>query len=328
MAERVLVTGCAGFLGSHLTESLLRDGVEVLGVDCFTPYYPRAIKERNLAVALEEPRFTFRELDLSADPLDDILDGVSTVYHLAAQPGVRLSFGSFDTYLRHNLQATQRLLERAVDRPLRSFTYASSSSVYGATETFPTPETAERRPVSPYGITKLATEELANTYCRTNGVHAVGLRYFTAYGPRQRPDMAMTRFLGRALRGQRLPIFGDGLQLRDFTYVADVVNGTRLAAEHGHAGVAYNIGGGNTTNLLEVVELLRELLGKPIELEHLPAGRGDARHTHADGALAREHLGFEPATALRDGLAAQLEWLRSEVASPELAEASGVGCGR
>jgi nucleoside-diphosphate-sugar epimerase len=317
---RVLVTGCAGFLGSHLTESLLADGAEVVGLDCFTPYYPRVIKEGNMAPFRDHPAFSFHELDLSADALEGSLEGVTTIYHLAAQPGVRLSFASFDEYLRHNLHATQRLLETSVDRALDAFVYASSSSVYGATRTFPTPESAERMPVSPYGITKLATEELAKTYGRNNGIHTVGLRYFTAYGPRQRPDMAMTRFVTRALRGEPLPVFGDGLQLRDFTYVGDVVAGTRLAAAHGHAGLAYNIGGGNTTNVLEVVELLEDLLGAPVPVEHMPASRGDARHTHADGARAAEHLGFEPSTSLREGLAAQLDWLRG-ASSPELVEA-------
>ena len=324
---RVLVTGCAGFLGSHLTESLLDDGHEVVGVDCFTPYYPRALKERNTAGFRDHAHFSLRELDLSADPLDGLLDGVSTVYHLAAQPGVRLSFGSFDEYLRHNLHATQRLLEASVGQPLDAFAYASSSSVYGATTTFPTPESAERLPVSPYGITKLATEELAKTYGRNSGIHTVGLRYFTAYGPRQRPDMAMTRFLTRALLGERLPLFGDGLQLRDFTYVADVVTGTRLAAERGHAGLSYNIGGGQTTSMLDVVALLGELLGEPVPVDHLPASRGDARHTHADASMAREHLGFAPATTVREGLSAQLEWLRGEIDTPELVEACGVGVG-
>jgi nucleoside-diphosphate-sugar epimerase len=319
------VTGCAGFLGSHLAESLLSDGIEVVGVDCFTPYYPRPIKERNMAAFRDRPRFSFREVDLSSDPLDGLLEGVGTVYHLAAQPGVRLSFGHFDEYLRHNLHATQRLLEASVDVELDAFVYASSSSVYGATRTFPTPESAERLPVSPYGITKLATEELARTYERNNGVPTVGLRYFTAYGPRQRPDMAMTRFLTRALHGAPLPVFGDGLQLRDFTYVGDVVVGTRRAAAHGRAGLAYNIGGGHTTNVLEVVELLEDLFGRPVAVDHLPASRGDARQTHADGALAAEHLGFVPATSLRDGLVAQLEWLRAEASRPELVEAVGVG---
>jgi nucleoside-diphosphate-sugar epimerase len=317
MAQRVLVTGCAGFLGSHLCEALLAEGHDVVGVDSFTPYYSRDVKERNGARLLEDASFTLHELDLSSDDLDGLLDGISSVYHLAAQPGVRLSFGHFGEYLRHNLHATQRLLEEAVDRPLGAFVYASSSSVYGDTDVFPTPETAERRPVSPYGVTKLAMEELAGTYVRNSGVPAVGLRYFTAYGPRQRPDMAMTRFITRALKGEPLPIFGDGLQLRDYTYVGDVVAGTMAAAENGRPGTAYNIGGGLTTNVLEVVKILERILGRPIAVDHRPPSRGDARNTHADPALAAEHLGFAPATSLEEGLAAQTEWAQSELnASP------------
>jgi UDP-glucose 4-epimerase len=313
MAQRVLVTGCAGFLGSHLCEALLVEGHDVVGVDSFTPYYPRDVKERNARRLLEDPSFTLHELDLSSDALDGLLDGISSVYHLAAQPGVRLSFAHFDAYLRHNLHATQRVFEEAVDRPLDAFVYASSSSVYGDTNVFPTPETAERRPVSPYGVTKLAMEELAGTYVRNAGVPAVGLRYFTAYGPRQRPDMAMTRFITRALEGEPLPIFGDGLQLRDYTYVGDVVAGTIAAAEHGRPGSAYNIGGGLTTNVLEVVKILEGILDRPIAVDHRPAIRGDARNTHADPTLAAEHLGFAPATSLEEGLAAQTEWAQTEL---------------
>lgn len=311
--ERVLVTGCAGFLGSHLSERLVDTGREVVGIDCFTDYYARAIKERNLERLNEEPRFTLRELDLSADDLDGPLEGVDVVIHLAAQAGVRGSFGEgFEVYLRNNVRATQRLLEEAAHRPISSFTYASSSSVYGDAEAYPTTEATERRPVSPYGMTKVSTEELAGVYHRCFGVPVVGLRYFTAYGPRQRPDMAFTRFFTRALAGEALPIIGDGRQVRDFTYVDDVVAGTIAAAERGRAGSVYNIGGGAPVELGEAVGLIQDLVGRPVPIERRPSQVGEARRTTCDGDLARREIDFTPQTDLKTGLAAQLEWVVSD----------------
>ena len=306
---RALVTGCAGFIGSHLCERLLADGYEVLGVDCFTSYYEREAKERNLTAFLHEPRFEFRPVDLSEGNLDGLLHEVDTVFHLAGQPGVRLSFGeSFATYLRHNLLATQRLLEEAVRSPVASFVYASSSSVYGDAPVFPCDELAERRPVSPYGMTKLATEELAAVYRRDFDVPTVGLRYFTVFGPRQRPDMAFSRFLRLALAGEPLPIYGDGSQIRDFTYVGDIVNGTIAAALNGAPGSVYNLGGGNPVPLRDAVSLIGDLVGRPIALERRSGMLGDARRTGCDGRRAKLELGFEAATPLGVGLAAQLEW--------------------
>lgn len=307
-SARVLVTGCAGFLGSHLCEHLVEDGYDVLGIDSFTDFYSRALKERNMERVLDEPGFTLRECDLSVDPLDGILEGISIVFHLAAQPGVRGSFGTgFGHYVRHNIQATQALLEESVRHPVDCFVYASSSSVYGDTTTYPTDEQGELRPVSPYGVTKVATEDIAKLYHRTSGVPAIGLRYFTAYGPRQRPDMAFSRFITRALAGQPLLVNGDGRQIRDFTYVDDVVAGT-MAAVRGEPGSLYNIGGGNATAVLDVIGVLEELLERPIAIEHRPNQRGDARQTCADGTMAAQVLGFSPGTGLAEGLAKQVEW--------------------
>jgi nucleoside-diphosphate-sugar epimerase len=311
--SRVLVTGAAGFLGSQLSERLVADGHTVLGIDCFTDFYARRLKESNLEQLHDSGRFELFDLDLATDPIDDVLADVEVVYHLAAQAGVRGSFGEgFDHYVHNNVQATQRLLEAAVRNPVDALVYASSSAVYGNAETYPTPETAERRPVSPYGMTKCSTEDLAGVYHRNHGLPVVGLRYFTAYGPRQRPDMAFSRFLDAALDGRPLTILGDGQQIRDFTFVDDVVEGTIAAAAHGSAGGVYNIGGGTPTSLMGVISMLEELLERQIEVEHVPSARGDARQTCSDPSRARDELGFSPAVELADGLALQLEWTLEE----------------
>ncbi len=222
---------------------------------------------------------------------------------------MRGSFGDgFQVYLRNNVQGTQRLLESAVRSPVDSFVYASSSSVYGNAESHPTLETAVRTPVSPYGMTKCATEELAGVYGRNHNLHVVGLRYFTVYGPRQRPDMAFSRFVAAGLAGEPITVLGDGLQVRDFTYVDDVVEGTLLAAEHGTAGAVYNIGGGTPVTLLDAIHLIEEKIGRPIAIEYGPSARGDARQTGADTTLARKELGFSPSVSLEEGLARQVEW--------------------
>jgi nucleoside-diphosphate-sugar epimerase len=308
MHKRALVTGCAGFLGSHLCERLIDDGHEVVGVDSFTDFYARSLKERNLERLMDEPAFTLRELDL-AESVEGLLEGVSVVYHLAAQPGVRGSFGSgFQHYVRDNILATQVLLEEAINNPLERFVYASSSSVYGDTTVYPTTESAERRPVSPYGMTKVSTEEIAGVYERNHGIPVVGLRFFTAYGPRQRPDMAFSRFIARALNGEPLQVNSDGRQIRDFTYVDDIVDGTIAAAAGAVNGSVYNIGGGHAIALIDIVGVLEELLERPLEVEFRPSQRGDARQTCADGSKAARELGFTPMTGLAEGLARQLEW--------------------
>ncbi len=323
-----LVTGCAGFLGSHLAEALLARGRRVVGVDCFTDYYPRRLKEANVARMRGAPQFRFVEADLAAGAVEPLLEGVDVVFHLAAQPGVRHSFGAgFGAYLRHNVDATRRLLEAASTRPLKAFVYASSSSVYGDQERYPCREDAPLRPVSPYGATKVIAEQLAGAFWRSAGVPVVGLRYFTVYGPRQRPDMAFSRFLENALAGRGLSVFGDGRHVREFTYVDDVVDATIASAELGERGSVYNVGGGAPTALIDAIALLGDLLDRSLEVEHGKAGAGDPRRTEADITRATRDLGYRPATPLRHGLAAQIEYLRAGGAAARI-EPHLAGTGR
>ncbi|HEV2814539.1 MAG TPA: NAD-dependent epimerase/dehydratase family protein [Solirubrobacteraceae bacterium] len=308
-AGRALVTGCAGFIGSHLCEQLIADRYEVVGVDNFTPYYDRAIKESNLRALRQSSAFRLHEVDLAEAPLRGLLEGIDVVFHLAGQAGVRCSFGEqFDDYLRNNVQATQRLLDAAAETDVRRFVYASSSSVYGDQVAYPTNEEAPRLPVSPYGITKMATEDLAAVYERTRGVPGIGLRYFTAYGPRQRPDMAFSRFVDRALAGEPLPVFGDGRQIRDFTFVRDIVRGTIAAGEFGQVGRVYNVGGGHPVQLRDVITVLGELVGRQLDIDWRPTQIGEATRTSADCRLAERELAFAADTPLRVGLAAQVRW--------------------
>jgi nucleoside-diphosphate-sugar epimerase len=322
--RRALVTGAAGFLGSHLSEHLLDDGWEVVGVDCFTDYYPRARKEANLTRLRDEEDFDLLELDLASDPVTGLVDGVDAVFHLAAQAGVRGSFGAtFADYVHNNVSATQRLLEETVRAQTGTFVYASSSSVYGDAEALPTSETAARRPVSPYGMTKVATEELAGVYSRTHGLRTVGLRYFTAYGPRQRPDMAFSKFIAAALDGRPITILGDGMQIRDFTYVDDVVRATAASAGVQTPGAhVFNVGGGSPVPLVHVLNLLERIVERPLALDHRDRQVGDARHTAADTRLAAAALGFAPTTSLEEGLRAQVEYVAGERGATRLAVAA------
>jgi UDP-glucuronate 4-epimerase len=317
--RRALVTGCAGFLGSHLSEHLLAAGSEVIGADRFSDYYDPMIKAGNITELRDHSGFELRELDLASDPLDELLEGVDVVFHLAARAGVRGSFGAtFAEYLADNVLATQRLLEAAVGRELKSFVYASSSSIYGHASR-PVAETAPPRPVSAYGATKAAVEEMAALYHRTAGLPVVGLRYFTVYGPRQRPDMAFSRFIAHTLQRDPIPVYGDGSQMRDFTFVEDVIAATLAAGALGRPGQVYNIGGGSPTRLLDAISLLQELMEIPIATHHVPAIRGDARHTNCDGARALVDLGFKPSWDLRCGLARQVEWALAPPPTPTLA---------
>jgi len=310
VAERTLVTGVAGFIGSHLAEALLARGDEVVGVDLFTDYYDPALKQANVAPLLDHARFRLVRGDLNALELDPLLEGVSTVYHQAAQAGVRASWGrEFTTYTRQNVDATQRLLESCRRRPLRKFVYASSSSVYGETAELPMREDARLAPHSPYGVTKLAGEYLAKLYHRNFGIPTVSLRYFTVYGPRQRPDMAFRKFIGALLARQPVVIYGDGLQTRDFTFIADAVAANLAAAERGRAGATYNIGGGARVTVKECLDLLVRLVGQgTVRME----GRqdGDVTHTYADTTLAQRELEFTPRVPLAQGLERQVAWQR------------------
>ncbi|MGI5527814.1 NAD-dependent epimerase/dehydratase family protein [Streptomyces syringium] len=299
---RALVTGAAGFIGSHLCAHLLAAGDTVVGVDSFTDVYDPALKERNLRTLTPRPGFTFHRADLLTADLGPLLDGADTVYHLAGQPGVRPSWGAeFPVYTARNVLATQALLETVRTRPVGKFVYASSSSVYGDAPT-PTPETACPRPVSPYGITKLAGEHLCELYRTAYGLPTVSLRLFTVYGPRQRPDMAFARLLDAARGGAPFPLYGDGEQTRDFTYVLDAVTAMRDAARSPFTGVA-NLGGGSPVSMKQAVAAVEDLVG-PVEVVSRPAGPGDARHTGADITLARRAFGFHPRTALHDGISA------------------------
>lgn len=307
---RCLVTGVAGFLGSTLAERLVRDGNEVRGVDCFTDYYARVDKERNLETLRRSAAFELREEDLSTTDVRALVRDVEVVFHQAAQAGVRASWGeSFESYTRHNILATQRLLEAVKGSGVRRLVYASSSSVYGDTTDLPMRESSRPRPFSPYGVTKLAAEHLAELYRHNFGVSTVSLRYFTVYGPRQRPDMAFRRFIEAMLSGRPLPVFGDGAQTRDFTFVDDIVEANLLATREGVEGV-YNIGGGSRVTLQEVLEELAHIVGVPLAIERALTQAGDVRHTEADTTLARERLGYAPKVALRQGLERQVAWMR------------------
>lgn len=299
---RTVVTGVAGFVGSHLCRHLLEQGDEVVGIDAMTDFYDVALKEANLAPLTAWDSFTLHRVDLLDAPLRPLLDGAEVVFHLACQPGVRPSWGSeFAIYAQRNILATQRLLEVLRDVPVRKIVFSSSSSVYGDAESYPTVETMRPAPVSPYGVTKLAAEHLCELYRANFGTPTASLRLFTVYGPGQRPDMAFSRLIGAALGGSPFPLFGDGRQTRDFTYVGDVAEAMRAAALSSWTGVA-NIGGGSRTSLAEVIGMVGSLVGRAVETAPLPAQPGDVRDTAADTALARHAFGYAPAIPLAEGI--------------------------
>ncbi len=337
---RVFVTGAAGFIGSWVAETLLRRGHEVLGVDCFVDFYPRELKEWNLKRLGEWSSFSFVEADLAevaGERLTAWLWDYPLVVHEAAQAGVRTSWGSqFSAYLRHNVLATQRLLEAAKEAGVRRFVYASSSSVYGQTKDFPLREESLPLPVSPYGVTKLAGEHLCRLYYLEHGLPTVSLRYFTVYGPRQRPDMAFHRLIRSALLGEPFPLYGDGNQTRHFTYVADVVRATLSALFldlEGHPpflGEAVNVGGGSLASLRDAVSLVEEITGRKVHLEFREPEKGDVRRTEADLSRARQWLGYAPRVSLREGLAVQVKWMKEilrEASGGPIKTGGGEGCG-
>lgn len=307
---KVLVTGAAGFIGSHLVESLLRDGHDVVGLDAFVDYYPRPAKERNLAWARDHPSFRLIEGALQELDLGPVLDGVSQVFHLAAQAGVRASWGrDFAAYTDHNVLGTQRLLEAALTNGRPRIVYASSSSVYGDTPELPLREDGPCHPVSPYGVTKLAAEHLCTLYARNHGLPAVSLRYFTVYGPRQRPDMAFHRFLKACRDDEVIAVYGDGEQTRDFTFVDDIVRATRAAADSGRPGQAYNVGGGERVTLNDVLTRIEAVTGRRLKVRREAKQMGDMRDTFADTTAARHDLGFRSTVALDEGLAREWAWI-------------------
>lgn len=319
-ARRVLVTGCAGFLGSTLTDALLAAGHDVVGVDLFSDYYDPALKRENLRGAVARSEFRLVDGDLNDLDLIELLGDREYCFHFAAQAGVRASWGAeFDVYLQANIRATQRLLEAlvAVRRgggPFVRLVNSSSSSVYGNQEIYPLREDVDKRPFSPYGVSKLAAEQLCVLYADNFGVPSSSLRYFTVYGPRQRPDMAFRKFLEAARQGRPWIVYGDGAQTRDFTYVTDAVRANLLAADDPSACGVYNIGGGARIALTEALELLRACalrhgVARSIEIRHEDRVEGDVRHTYADGTRARDAIGFEPRVALAEGLDAEAAWV-------------------
>lgn len=314
-APAALVTGAAGFIGSHLAERLLRDGRRVVGVDCFSDYYPPTVKRATAEGLRLHEGFDLREIDLASAPaevLSALLDDVDVVFHLAGQPGVRRSWSEgFDSYVEHNVVATQRLLEACRQQPLRRFVYASSSSVYGQASSYPTYETDLPRPHSPYGVTKLAGEHLCSVYAANERIPTVSLRYFTVYGPRQRPDMAIHRLIEAALGGTPFPLYGTGEQVRDFTFVSDVVEANVLASTAGvEPGSVMNIAGGSIVSLAELLATVGELAGRPVEVAHRPKQAGDVDRTSGSIDSAQALLEWKPSVALEDGLGLQLGWHR------------------
>jgi nucleoside-diphosphate-sugar epimerase len=309
---KCLVTGAAGFIGSHLCERLLQDGHTVVGIDAFIPYYPRSLKEANLALVRQHSHFSFQEIDLRHHPLGDIVEGVEVVFHLAAMAGLSRSWTDFDLYQSCNLTATHRLLDAVQRSPtLHRFLYLSTSSVYGrhasGDESLPT------RPTSPYGVTKLASENLCRAHAEENGLPLVVLRYFSVYGPRQRPDMGYHRFILAMLTGQPVTVYGDGLQMRGNTYISDCIDAT-LTAIGAPVGEVYNVGGGETANVWEILGKLETILGCRALVRREPARAGDQRNTFADTSKLTRHFGWQARVGLDEGLAEQVAWQRAHLA--------------
>jgi nucleoside-diphosphate-sugar epimerase len=307
---RYLVTGAAGFIGSTLADTLEAAGHELVAVDSFTDYYDPALKHENARGRLVV------DVDLAESEIEPLVQSMDGVFHLAGQPGVRASFGpDFDLYVRRNILATARLFEVAADRGVR-VVYASSSSVYGDAETYPTPEDARPQPISPYGVSKLACEHLAHAFARTEGLEAVGLRYFTVYGPRQRPDMAFTRMLEALASGTSFPLYGDGSASRSFTFVADAVAATIASMERGGTGEIYNVGGGEEATMAEAIALAERVAERTLAVDRRETATGDVRRTKADGTKSERDLDWRPTTPLAEGLQAQWEWVAGRVATP------------
>ena len=308
------MTGAAGFIGSHLSESLIQKGFDVVGIDNFTDYYPRTIKETNITQLRGGNNFEFVEASLLEVDLAKLLDGVEVVFHEAAQAGVRASWGqNFKIYSDNNILATQMLLEACCRSPVKKLIYGSSSSVYGDTPDLPMKESSLPCPVSPYGVSKLAAEHLCFLYYKNFGIPAVSLRYFTVYGPRQRPDMAFHRFFKWALKNETIRVYGDGQQTRDFTYIDDIVEANLLALEKGAPGKVYNIGGGSRISLERVIQIISEITGRQLKVDYQEKEKGDVRHTMADTTRAQRELHYSPKVSIREGLQAEYEWIKGLV---------------
>ena len=310
MTKRVVVTGVAGFIGSHLCESLLARGYAVTGVDCLTDYYDVRIKRDNLAQFSAHDRFRFVEESLTGTDLDALLDGAAAVFHLAAQAGVRRSWGSeFEHYIEHNIRATQRLCEALRRHAGVKLVYSSSSSVYGQTALLPMREDHPVHPRSPYGVTKLAGEALCLLYAANHAVPVVCLRYFTVYGPRQRPDMAFHRFIRGALQGTPVEVYGAGTQTRDFTYVGDAVAANLAAMDYEGGTTVFNIGGGSRVSLSHVIDVIADATNHTVDARFTEEQKGDVMHTSADISAAGTELGYRPTVGLSEGIVREVEWV-------------------
>jgi nucleoside-diphosphate-sugar epimerase len=309
---KVLVTGVAGFVGSHLAEKLLGEKYDVVGVDKFLDNYPRRFKQKNLGLLLKNPNFTFLEEDLLQVNIKELLKDVSYVFHLAAQPGVRSSWGDeFIQYSQNNIMATQLLLEAGKESRIKKIVYASSSSVYGDTNDLPMREEGNTRPVSPYGVSKLAAEHLCYLYWKAYGLPTVSLRFFTVYGPRQRPDMFFHIFMDRLRKNEEVPLYDDGEQTRDFTYCGDIVDGLIGAALYPGAGEVFNLGGGTESSVLNAIHVVEKISGRKAKLKTFERQKGDVRHTRARLDSAREKLRYSPKVSLEEGLGQQWDWIQT-----------------
>jgi len=307
-----LVTGTAGFIGSHLALRLLKDNHKVTGIDSFTDYYPRWFKEKNLEPLIAHKNFSFMEEDVTRIDLKSLLKDKDYIFHLSAQAGVRASWGeSFSIYTHNNIEATQKLLEAARNTPVQKFIYASSSSVYGSCPDLPWQETSPLYPYSPYGVSKLAAEHLCSLYNRNFGVPTVSLRFFTVFGPGQRPDMAFHRFLKAIAENKPIPVFGDGKQTRDFTYIDDIIQANISTMSHGRPGEIYNIGGGNRKKLADLFPVFENITEKTVKVFWQDSQKGDVPHTAASIQKAEKDLLYSPKTALEDGLSEEWKWLKA-----------------
>lgn len=310
----VLVTGACGFIGSHLSERLLEEGFSVIGVDSFLDYYPKKIKENNLKKLVENVKFDLIEADILRLNLKEVLSDVEGVFHQAAIPGVRASWGkSFDQYVQNNIMGTQVLLEACKNTEIKKFIYASSSSVYGDCDELPIKETSATNPVSPYGVSKLAAEHLATLYFKGYNIPTVSLRYFTVYGPRQRPDMGFHKFISAVIQGKEIEIYGTGEQTRDFTFVQDAVEANLQSFFHGKEGESYNLGGGSRIKLIEAIKIIEDISGKKANLKYTDAQRGDAKHTYADTSKAQRDFGYRPNVDIYEGLKSHYDWLKDNL---------------
>jgi len=310
---QIVVTGAAGFIGSTLAEKLLEQNHDVLGIDSITDYYSNKIKEKNLEICLQKSNFTFLQQDLDQIALKEILENVEYVFHLAGQPGVRKSWGKdFKIYNKNNIIITQKILESLKDHTtLKKFVFASSSSVYGNQSGILNEEKSLTRPVSPYGVTKLAAENLTNLYYENFKIPTISLRYFTVYGPKQRPDMAFTKFLYSIINDKKISIYGNGEQTRDFTYVDDIVSATINAATSNPVGKIFNIGGGSVTSITQIIEIMKTLSNKDFEIEFTNEQKGDVKHTNADITKSKELFNYIPKTDIKTGLQKQFDFIKN-----------------